>query len=90
MSCDLLENAKQAYKTTTMTTATNGITPEPNSTDQVAIVPKAIVENKSLDHVFLSYTNVSSLFILVLDNTGDNSTNGQIHALNKNVIFRHR
>lgn len=54
MSCDLLENAKQGYKTT------NGIALEPNSSDEVAIVPKPL-ENNSPEQVFLSYTHVSCL-----------------------------
>lgn len=57
MSCDLLENAKQGYQTS------NGITLMPNPSDEVAFVPKSL-ENKSLDQLFLSYTNVSSLHFI--------------------------
>lgn len=55
MSCDLLEHAKQGYKTT------NGIALEPNPSDEVAIVPKTL-ENNTPEQVFLSYTHVSCVF----------------------------
>lgn len=57
MSCDLLENAKQSYKTT------NGITRESNTVDEVSIMPKTL-ETNSLDQVFLSYTNVRNFRLL--------------------------
>lgn len=56
MSCDLLENAKQTYKTT------NGAIIEPTSTNEVAAAPKPL-ENTTLEQVFYSYTNVSSLLL---------------------------
>lgn len=58
MSCDLLEHAKQGYKTS------NGITTlePPNSMLEMSAVPKTL-ENNTLEQVFLSYTNVSSFFV---------------------------
>lgn len=59
MSCDLLEHAKQGYKTA------NVIALEPNTSNEVAIVPKTL-ETNSLEHVFLSYSHVSFLLIIFL------------------------
>ncbi|XP_031636141.1 uncharacterized protein LOC116349026 [Contarinia nasturtii] len=52
MSCDLLEHAKQGYKTS------NGITTlePPNSMLEMTAVPKTL-ETNTLEQVFLSYTN---------------------------------
>lgn len=52
MSCDLLENAKQGYKTS------NGPTLQTNPTDEVVAV-QTIMEANTYEPLVLSYTHVS-------------------------------
>lgn len=53
MSCDLLENAKHAYKVENGT-----VPPEPQVSHEIIVQPKT-VQSTSLEQVFQTYTNVS-------------------------------